>query len=213
LKQQLAKPFFLVGVTGGIGSGKSTVCSLFSELGRAVISADKIAGQLANQDDNIKKQISKTFGEEVYLKNGLLDRKKVAKIVFQKDSLRKKLNAIVHPQVFRAIDRQVQQLSHAQRSPYVIIEAALIYEAGMDSRLDFTIVVDAGAESRIKRVIKRDGCSRKDVLDRMRSQMSVEKKLRKADFVIGNERSKTELLPKVKLIDSLLTHVAKMKTQ
>ena len=177
-----------------------------------MISADKIASQLADQDDNIKKQISKTFSEEVYLKSGLLDRKKVAKIVFQKDSLRKKLNAIVHPQVFRAIDSQVQKLSPAQRSPYVIIEAALIYETGMDRRLNFTIVVDAGAESRIERVMARDGSSRKDVLDRMRSQMSVEKKLQEADFVIGNERSKSELLPKVKLIDSLLTHLAKTKT-
>jgi dephospho-CoA kinase len=211
LKQRPAKPFFLVGVTGGIGSGKSTVCSLFSQLGRDVISADKIASQLADQDENIKKQISKTFGEEVYFENGLLDRKKVAKIVFQKDSLRKKLNAIVHPKVFRAIDGQVQRLSRAQRSPYVIIEAALIYETGMDERLDYTIVVDAREDTSVKRVMARDGCSRKDVLDRMRSQMPVEKKLKKADFVIGNERSKPELLPKVKLIDSLLTYLANTK--
>ena len=199
-------------MTGGIGSGKSTVCSLFSQLGRVVISADEIARRLADHDENVKNRILKTLGKEVYFKNGLLNRKRVADLVFQHESLRKKLNAILHPQVFRAIDAQVQKLSDSRRSPYVVIEAALIYETGMDERLDYTIVVDAREETRVERVMARDGCSRKEVLDRIRSQMPVEKKLKKADFVIGNERTKSELMPKVKLIDSLLDHVVNTKT-
>ena len=199
-------------MTGGIGSGKSTVCSLFSQLGRFVISADEIASRLSDHDENVKNRILKTFGKEVYFKNGLLNRKRVADLVFQHESLRKKLNAILHPQVFRAIDAQVQKLSDSRRSPYVVIEAALIYETGMDERLDYTIVVDAREDTRIKRVMARDGCTRKEVLDRIHSQMPVEKKLKKADFVIGNERSRSELMPKVKLIDSLLDQVVNTKT-
>jgi len=199
-------------VTGGIGSGKSTVCSLFSQLGRFVISADEIASRLSDHDENVKNRILKTFGKEVYFKNGLLNRKRVADLVFQHESLRKKLNAILHPQVFRAIEAQVQKLSDSRRSPYVVIEAALIYETGMDERLDYTIVVDAREDTRIKRVMARDGCTRKEVLDRIHSQMPVEKKLKKADFVIGNERSRSELMPKVKLIDSLLDQVVNTKT-
>jgi dephospho-CoA kinase len=199
-------------VTGGIGSGKSTVCSLFSQLGRVVISADEIASRLADHDENVKKRILKTFGKEVYLKNGRLNRKRVAKLVFQYESLRKKLNAILHPQVFRTIDAQVQKLSDSRRSPYVVIEAALIYETGMDERLDYTIVVDAREDTRVKRVMGRDGSTKKEVLDRAHSQMPVEMKLREADFVIGNEQTESELMPKVKLIDDLLTRVLSSKT-
>ena len=138
--------FLRVGITGGIGSGKSTVCNLFAGLGRTVLSADDIARQLTDNSAQIKSSIRKTFGEKVFLPNGVLDRQALAAIVFENHSLRAKLDALIHPHVFAALDEAIDRLSLSDKSSYLLIEAALIYESGMDEKLDYVVVVHADEE-------------------------------------------------------------------
>jgi len=199
--------YFRIGVTGGIGSGKSTVCALFTRRGRVVIYADAIARDLTQHDETIREQIKKAFGPDLYRTDGSLQRKRLAEVVFKDPRLRRKLDSIVHPRVFEAIDKAIATLSTTERAPYVLVEAALVYETGMDGRLDYTIVVDAPENVRISRVISRDGCTRDEVMIRIKSQMPVEKKLELADFVINNGGDETELARRVAFLDSLLRHM------
>jgi dephospho-CoA kinase len=200
--------YLRIGVTGGIGSGKSTVCALFASRGRVVIYADAIARDLTEHDAGIREQIKKAFGVDIYRTDGSLQRKKLAEIVFTDPRLRKKLDSIVHPRVFEAIDRAITMLDASGRSPYVMVEAALIFESGMDAHLDYTVVVDAPENVRISRVISRDACTRDEVMIRIQSQMPVEQKLKRADFVIDNGGDETELAARVAFLDALFCHMA-----
>ncbi len=199
-----SKDYLLVGVTGGIGSGKSTVCGEFRKLGRSVLNADDIARKILDTDGRVKRRVQETFGPGAYLVDGELDRKKMATIVFADPRLRKKLDAIVHPEVFRAFEEMTGAIPGEQRRPYVVVEAALIYESGYDRALDCVVVVDAPEETRIARIMQRDACSREEVLGRIRSQMSARVKAARADFLIVNDRNTTELAAKVRFVDGLL---------
>lgn len=196
--------FLRVGITGGIGSGKSTVCNLFAGLGRTVLSADDIARQLTDNSAQIKSSIRKTFGEKVFLPNGVLDRQALAAIVFENHSLRAKLDALIHPHVFAALDEAIDRLSLSDKSSYLLIEAALIYESGMDEKLDYVVVVHADEEVRIKRVLERDNTTREAVLARMYAQMDPKQKIELADFVIVNDNDEHDLVQRVKFLDTLL---------
>lgn len=196
-----------VGVTGGIGSGKSLVCRVFASLGRTVLSADEIARTLTAERSEIKSSIKHVFGEKVFLPDGTLDRKALAAVVFTNAALRKKLDAIIHPHVFAALDQEIENLPDAKRTPYLIIEAALIFESGMDRTLDYVVVVDAEEESRISRVMNRDGVTRREVLARIESQMAAAKKRKLADFVIENDGSEEELAERVRFLDRLLAQL------
>jgi dephospho-CoA kinase len=198
------KEFLVVGVTGGIGVGKTAVCDLFAEIGRTVISADVIARELTEKDESIRRQIQAAFGKAIYERDGALNRSELAKVVFASPHKRRKLNAIVHPSVFEEIDERINSMPLEQRRPYLLIEAALIYETGMDKRLDYVIAVDAADETRIGRVMQRDGVSRDQVMGRIQSQMPPDRKLARADFVIENNSSADSLRAKVSFLDSLL---------
>jgi dephospho-CoA kinase len=194
----------LVGVTGGIGSGKSTVCRHFAALGRRVISADEIARELTEHDPATRAAIAGAFGAEIYDAGGALRRKDLAAVVFAHPAKLRALDRIVHPRVFEGIDRAVAALPPAAQHPYVIVEAALVFEAHMDEFLAATVVVRAAEENRIARVAGRDGASREDVLARMRAQMSPEEKAGLADFVIDNDSPEEGLGPKVAFVDRML---------
>jgi dephospho-CoA kinase len=203
--------YLRVGVTGGIGSGKSTVCKLFAQMGRVVISADEIARELTATNDDIKAAIRETFGDEVFHPSGALNRKALAEVVFNNQEAKEKLNAIIHPLVFETIEARINALKPSQRSPYVIIEAALIYESRMDDDMHYVIVVDAKEELRIERVMERDEVDRAAVLARIRSQMNVQEKVELADFVIVNEGTEADLIERVAFIDRLLTMMGTTK--
>jgi dephospho-CoA kinase len=196
--------FLRVGVTGGMGSGKSTVCKIFSGSGRCVIPADDVARRIADEHLGVKAAIEKVFGPAAYLPNGKLDRKKIASIVFADDAKRERLNSIIHPRVFEAIDHQLDSLPPKQTHPYVFIEAALVYETGMNELLDYVIVVTADEENCIQRVMERDSISRDEVKRRIAAQMPTETKAKQADFIIENNGSKAELRPTVLFVDELL---------
>ena len=196
--------FLRVGVTGGIGSGKSTACKVFSDSGRSVILADDVARRITDERLDAKAAIKKVFGPAAYLPSGQLDRKKIASIVFADEAKREKLNSIIHPRVFEAIDYQLDSLPPKQTHPYVLIEAALVYETGMNELLDYVIVVTADEENCIQRVMARDSISRDEAKRRIAAQMSMDRKVKQADFVIQNNGPKTELRSTVLFVDNLL---------
>lgn len=205
--------FLRLGVTGGIGSGKSLVCKVFADLGRKVIEADTIARVLVDTDKAIQSQVRNAFGSSVFLPSGKLDRKELARIVFTLPAKRKKLNAIVHPHVFKSIEREIQDSLPESLVPFVVIEAALIYETGMDKELDYILVVNAAEATRIKRVMDRDKVSRDDVVRRMNAQLPVEAKVKKAAFVVENNGTPQELIERIQFINTLLSSLTATKTQ
>ncbi len=201
---QNERDYLLVGVTGGIGSGKSLVCSLFERLGRPLLKADPIAQEISDSDKSVQREISRLLGKEAFRADGLLDRKFVAGKVFYDHAVLRKLNAIVHPVVIARILECAASMPAEQRRPYVVIEAALVYESGMDAVLDRVIVVDAEEETRIRRVMERDGVDRGAVMRRIAAQLPATVVAGHADFVIRNEENTTSLADKVRFIDTLL---------
>ena len=180
-----------IGLTGGIGSGKSTVAKIFETLGVPVYNADEEAKKMMNSDEELKASLINNFGAETY-KDGLLDRKYLAAIVFNDDHKLELLNSLIHPATIRDASEWIKK----QNSPYVIKEAALIFEAGAADMLDLVIGVSAPHELRIKRVMNRDGVSREEVLKRMSSQLDDEVKMKRCDFVITNDE-KSLIIPQV----------------
>lgn len=174
-----------VGITGGIGSGKSTVCRLFEKFGVPVYYADDRAKWLMNYDKGIRKQLIDNFGAAVYNDEGKLDRKYLANLVFQDKNQLERLNAIVHPAVFED-GQQWQAEQEALGVAYTIKEAALLYETGSYASLDKIIVVTAPEKIRIQRVMERDGATEEEVRARMSKQMPQEEKEKRANFIIQN---------------------------
>lgn len=173
-----------VGITGGIGSGKTTACRIFAWLDVPVYYADDRAKWLMRHDPELVRRLRQTFGEEVYRPDQSLNRAYLAQIAFGDAAKREQLNALVHPVVRQDTDRWLQE--HADY-PYTLREAALFYETGGDKLMDRMIVVTAPVELRIARVMERDGLSRQAVLQRMEAQMPEAEKVKLADFVIHND--------------------------
>jgi dephospho-CoA kinase len=185
-----------VGVTGGIGSGKSTVCKVFKVLGIPVFEADQVARQLMNSDAGVRIQLIDLFGSSVYLSDQTIDRKFLSAIVFNNPSLLSGLNSIVHPAVRKAFDVWCKN----QQSPYVIQEAAILFESGFYKMMDKTIVVATDESERIQRVMKRDKTSEEQVRQRIRNQWTDEQRIKMADFVIHNNDNEL-IIPQIVEID------------
>ena len=161
-----------IGLTGGIGSGKSTVAKVFEILGIPVYYADSAAKYLMNTDPDLQKAIILAFGQDAYTGTEL-NRKKIASIVFNDPAKLEKLNQLIHP----ATIRDAEEWMKKQTSPYAIKEAALLFESGADAGLDKIIGVAAPQQLRIKRVMERDAVTEAEVLSRIRRQMDEDKKL------------------------------------
>ena len=198
-----------VGVTGGIGSGKTEVCNIFESFGGQVLFADALAKDLTNTDSEIKQKLAKEFGSDIFKSDGTLDRSRMAGLVFEDKSLKTKLDKIVHPHVLALLKKEISSFKRQANHPVLFVEAALLYEAGADEMLDYTIVVDAGEEERIKRLMRRDGTSRAHVLARMESQMPHEEKVKRADFVIQNSCTLHELRQKCRFFYKLLCTIGR----
>lgn len=182
-----------VGVTGNIGSGKSTVCKLFSVLGIPVYHADERAKWLLENDNAIVNAVKILLGNEAYNTNGKLNRPWIASKVFANPGLLQQYNDIIHP----AVLRDSENWMNAQRNvPYTIKEAALFIESGSYKQLDFIICVTAPESIRLQRIVKRDQASVDSIKARMASQMPEEEKVKKAHAVIVND-GKQEIIPQV----------------
>jgi dephospho-CoA kinase len=192
-----------IGITGGIGSGKSTVAKIFEVLGIPVYYADDAAKRIMNEDEELKLQLQKTFGEEAYI-NSNLNRKYIADIVFADPGKLAQLNAMVHP----ATLKDSEQWMNKQSTPYAIKEAALIFESGAQEQLDYVIGVSTPAPLSIQRTMLRDGVSREEVLARMNKQIDETIKMRLCDFVIKNDEQEL-LIPRVLQLHQHLLSLAK----
>jgi len=181
-----------IGITGGIGSGKSYVARIFGALGVPCYDADREAKMLMNGDPHIREALLKAFGPQVYGSDGLIDRAHLSAQVFRDRGKLELLNGIVHPVVIR----HAEDWAAAQRHPYSLKEAALLFESGSYRLLDRTILVSAPEEERIRRVIRRDSTTREEVTRRIEKQMTEEEKAKLADFIILNDGG-TPLLPQV----------------
>ena len=201
------KHILKIGVTGGIGSGKSAVCSIFAHLGVPVLYADDIANELSVTDSTIRKKLIALLGESAFQSDGSLNRSFIASEIFSHTSLRQKVESIIHPRVEKEIERLFKEL--AQRGEFiVIVEAALIYEAGLHKKLDAVVVVDADESERISRVRKRDIVTEDAVRSRMKSQLDGKKKLENADYIIYNNGTTEELEFKVRFLYSVFKQLA-----
>ncbi len=178
-----------VGITGGIGSGKTTVCRVFEQLGVPVYKADEVARELTDSDEGIKLKIKEHFGPAIYSEDDRLDRKKLAEIVFNDEQALKKLNSIIHPAMISHFSEWLTNLSKESPSPYILKEAAILFESGAYKGVDAVISVTANKELKIKRTMERDGITRKEVEQRMKNQMSDEEKAGMSDYVINNDDS------------------------
>lgn len=181
-----------IGITGGIGSGKTTVCRVFEVLGIPVFYADVVAKQIMVTDEILMDGIKETFGMESYVADGVLNNKHIAGIVFNDTIALEKLNALVHPAVFRAFDHWVAAVPAS--CPYILKEAALLFESGSYKMCDYNILVTAPQASKIARVMQRDGVTAAQVQARMDKQFTDEQKLKLADFQIKNDESSSIVL-------------------
>jgi dephospho-CoA kinase len=192
-------------LTGGIGSGKSTVAQIFEVLGIPVYYADIAAKKIMTEDEGVRSAITNIFGEQAYT-NNILDRKYLSSIVFSDPAKLKQLNALVHP----ATKKDGEAWMHQQTTSYAIHEAALIFEAKVSDRLDLVIGVSSPFELRIKRAMERDKVSREEVLNRMDQQLDEELKMSKCDFVLINDEQQL-LIPQVLKLHEKLIGLSKQK--
>ncbi|NOR27379.1 MAG: dephospho-CoA kinase [Lutibacter sp.] len=171
----------IVGLTGGIGSGKSTVLQLFKELGAVVYIADVEAKELMNSDKQLIQDITTLFGEKAYV-NNKLSRNYIANVVFNDKEKLKALNTLVHPKVKLHFKKFIEK----QTTKVVMYESAILFESGTNTICDYVITVTANFEDKIERIIKRDKISKQQILERMQHQTSDVIKIEKSDFIITN---------------------------
>jgi dephospho-CoA kinase len=194
-----------IGLTGGIGSGKTTIAKIFELLNVPVYYADEASKRLYHTDKDLINDIKKHFGEDIYT-NEQLNRSKLAAIVFSDPDKLELLNQLVHPPTIRDAEEWMKK----QTAPYVIKEAALLFESGSVSGLDYIIGVQAPSHYRIKRVMERDSARREDVVSRANRQIDEEIKMRLCDFVIVNNDQEL-VIPQVLELHSRFVEVSKSK--
>ncbi len=180
-----------IGLTGGLGSGKTTVAHIFEVLGIPVYYADAASKRLMNDDEKVKAAVQNAFGKEVY-PEGKLDRKYLAEIVFKDEKKLELLNSIVHPATLLGADEWMKK----QTSQYAIKEAALIFESGANQYLDYVIGVKAPLHLRLQRAMKRDNISHEEAMARINKQINEEIKMRLCDFIIINDEQQM-VIPQV----------------
>lgn len=191
-----------VGVTGGIGSGKSTVCRLFAQRGIAVYDSDAAAKRLMGEDAALRRGLTARFGAETF-RGGELDRGYLAAIVFSDPQALADLNALVHPAVMRDFNAWAAR----QQGSYVILESAILFEAGLEGSVDKTLAVLAPRELRIERTCRRDGCDAAQVARRIAAQLDDDTVSARADYVLVNI-TEAELAPAVAEFDRIFSHEA-----
>ncbi len=189
----------IIGLTGGIGSGKSTVAKIFAQLGIPVLDADATAKAIMNEDRSVKTKLIELFGEDAYKENQL-NRPYIAQLVFEDAFKLQQLNAIIHPITIQ----YAKEWASKQSAPYVIKEAALFFESGSSEGVEKIIGVTAPKHIRIQRVMQRDQITREDVIKRMEHQLEDSLKMKLCDWVIQNDDMHL-LIPQILAIHQSLT--------
>ncbi len=191
----------IIGLTGGIGSGKSTVAGMLRELGATVIDADVIAREVVEQSGSLRQQLAGEFGHDLLDREGRLRREELGHRVFGHPDKVSRLNELIHPHVVQRLEEAIQNAGKTGARA-VVIEAALLYETGFDRRMDHVIVVAASEEQRMKRVHLRNGFTTDQIRQRLDSQWPMEEKLRRASVVVWNDGTTDELRLRVRQVYS-----------
>lgn len=182
----------VVGLTGGIGSGKTTVSNIFKEEGAYIIEADQIARELVKPHSEAWKEIVKLFGNEILKSDGSVDRRKLAEEVFSNPEKIKSLNRILHPKIKREFRRRIKEIKKKDKNAIVIFDAPLLIETRTHKEMDRVIVVTSKENQQLERVKKRDSKTEEEIRNILYSQIPIDRKLKVADFVIRNEGSLDE---------------------
>jgi len=182
-----------VGLTGGLGSGKSTASKFFNSLGAFILDADNAAKKLIESSKKVKNELIKEFGTDIMDANSNVDKKKLARIAFQDEDHQQRLNYVVHPHIHNAIDKSFNEILDQNNHELFIVDAALIYESGYDAHLDYVIVVTAQLKHRMERALNRNTLTREEILKRIEFQWPEEDKTSLADFVVHNDGTEAEL--------------------
>ncbi len=195
-----------IGITGGIGSGKSTVCKIFRLLGTPVFEADIVAKRLYETNQEVKTELISLFGKNIYQKNEKIDSKKLASIIFNNDDLLARVNRLLHPFVWNEFEKWLEK---KDQSSYVIHEAAILFESGFHKKMNFTILVTAPEAQQVARVMERDGITEEKVRERMAKQWPEESKKKLADYILQNDNKKL-IIPEIVQIDKNLKEHGKI---
>lgn len=194
-----------VGVTGGIGSGKSVVCDFLKKFGCKIINADEIAKQLYRKNEKLKRSLKKEFGKIIYDKHENVSIDKLREVTFKNFRILRRVDEIVHPFVIKAI----LDSYHKIKRGIVVNEAALILESGFDKYLDIVVLISTRKELRIKRVIKRSGLARKEIEEIISLQLPEKEKIKLSDIIIRNNGTKTLLKQNVNKLSYILRNLVK----
>jgi len=197
---------YIIGLTGGIGSGKTIVSKVFENLGIAVYNSDIEAKLLMNNDSDIINKFKMIFGFEIYDNDNRLNKKKLADLIFNDKNKLKTVNSIVHPAVKKHFTNWVQM----QKSPYVIKETAILFESGIFKDVDKIITVTAPLELRINRLVIRDNSVKKNILERINNQLNEDYKIKNSDAVIYND-NKQLIVPQILRIHQKILEILKNK--
>ena len=187
-----------VGLTGGIGTGKSTASNFFKEIGAFVFDADNEAKNLLSSNDVVQHELISEFGTDIINPSGEIDKKKLARVAFQDVDHQRRLNSVVHPYIYDLIDNSYDKVLSNGKHNVFIIDAAMIYESGYDIHLDYVIVITAQLKNRMERALARNTLTREEILKRMEFQWTEEEKVNMADFVIHNDGTEKELNNNIK---------------
>ena len=188
------------GLTGGIGVGKSAAAKAFKKLGAHIFDADGEAKELLDSSAIIQNNLMAEFGSDILNNTGKIDQGKLANVSFQDEYHQMNLNSIIHPHIFEKIDEDFNKISSKNKASFFMVDGALIFESGLDTHLDYTIVVTAKLSIRMERSIKKGNLTREDILKRIDLQWPCETKVRMADFVIHNNTTEKDLKEQVKEI-------------
>jgi len=204
----------IVGLTGGIGSGKSTVSDYLISKGFHVLDADRIAREIVLPGSEMLIRLAAVFGKKIIQKDGSLDRKKLGEIVFSDPEKRKKLDSMMHLEILELIHERIFQIreeaeksavaaidpQQAARNKVIFIDAPLLFETGLDQSVEEIWVIDADEETRIRRIMERDGLKREEILDRIKSQMTRDEKNKRADVILDNTGDPEALYRQIELL-------------
>jgi dephospho-CoA kinase len=204
-KRKVFKNPKVIGVTGGIGSGQSTVCEVFKNLGCKIVNVDEKAKQVIKKNKTVQNEIKKEFGSKVFFRDGTLNRKLLASIAFEDENKTQLLNKIVHPRMVADVVEEMESARFSGRYPLIIVDAALIYEISIEKLFEHVIVVFSNQNQRVKRVMQRDNVKKEEVIARMDRQIPLAEKQKWADYVIDNRGEIVDLEIQVqKVFDELV---------
>ena len=198
----------LIGLTGGMGTGKTLAASIFKELGAHILDADLICRKLVEPGQPALKEISECFGENILDKSRNLDRKKLAQVIFNDPNKKKILENILHPKVFAFEKEKYENICKINPSALVIIDAALLIESGNYKNMDKVVVVNTDEKNQMERILARGGLRKDEIISRINNQMPSQEKQRYADFILENSSDKLQLRNQIEGLYEKLTILA-----